>query len=79
MIFADRSWNFAATTVITQYGDCPKVNVNEDGITQVILNLFYNAIEAMDTEGTLTIQTEYVPETEVVHVRVQDDGTRNST
>ena len=62
------------TTVITQYGDCPEVNVNEDGITQVLLNLFYNAIEAMDTDGTLTIQTEYVPETEIVHVRVQDDG-----
>ena len=62
------------TTVITQYGDCPEVNVNEDGITQVILNLFYNAIEAMDTEGTLTIQTEYIPKTGVVHVRVQDDG-----
>ena len=61
-------------TVITQYGDCPEVNVNEDGITQVLLNLFYNAIEAMEAEGTLTIQTEYVPETKVVHVRVQDDG-----
>ena len=63
-----------ATTVITQYGDCPEVNVNEDGITQVLLDLFYNAIEAMDTDGTVTIQTEYVPETEIVHVRVQDDG-----
>ncbi len=63
-----------ATTVITQYDACPKVNVNEDGITQVLLNLFYNAIEAMDTEGTLAIQTEFVPETATVHVRVQDDG-----
>ncbi len=63
-----------ATTVITQYGDCPEVNVNEDGITQVLLNLFYNAIEAMDTDGTLAIQTEYVSETGIVHVRVQDDG-----
>ena len=63
-----------ATTVITQYGDCPEVNVNEDGITQVLLNLFYNAIEAMETDGTLTIQTEYVPETESVYVRIQDDG-----
>ena len=63
-----------ATTVITQYGDCPEVKVNEDGITQVLLNLFYNAIEAMDTNGTLTIQTEYTPETEIVCVRIQDDG-----
>ena len=61
--------------VVTQYDrNCPQVNINEDGITQVLLNLFYNAIEAMDTEGTLTIQTEYLPDTDVVHVRVQDDG-----
>ncbi len=63
-----------AITIITQYDDCPEVNVNEDGITQVLLNLFYNAIEAMDTDGTLAIQTKYVPETETVLVRVQDDG-----
>ena len=63
-----------ATTVITQYSECPEVNVNADGITQVLLNLFYNAIEAMDTDGTLTIQTEYRRETGSVHVRIQDDG-----
>ena len=62
-------------TVLTQYdSDCPQVNINEDGIMQVILNLFYNAIEAMDTEGTLTIQTEYLPEARVLYVRVQNDG-----
>ena len=64
-----------AITVATQYdSDCPQVNINEDGITQVLLNLFYNAIEAMDTEGTLAIRTEYLPAKEVIHVRVQDDG-----
>ena len=40
----------------------------------MLLNLFYNAIEAMDTDGTLTIQTEYVSEIGIVHVRIQDDG-----
>ncbi|RKU31737.1 hypothetical protein C6499_04065 [Candidatus Poribacteria bacterium] len=64
-----------AITVATQYDtNCPQVNINEDGITQVLLNLFYNAIEAMDTGGTLTIQTEYLSESEVVCVRIQDDG-----
>ena len=64
-----------AITVATQYDtNCPQVNINEDGITQVLLNLFYNAIEAMDTGGTLTIQTEYLSASEVVCVRIQDDG-----
>ncbi|MDE0553732.1 MAG: ATP-binding protein, partial [Candidatus Poribacteria bacterium] len=64
-----------AITIATQYdSNCPLVNINEDGITQVLLNLFYNAIEAMDTEGTLTVQTEYLQETGVVRVRIQDDG-----
>ena len=64
-----------AITIVTQYdSDCPQVDLNEDGITQVLLNLFYNAIEAMGTEGTLTIQTEYLPEDGVVRIRVQDDG-----
>ena len=64
-----------AITIITQYdSDCPQVDLNEDGITQVLLNLFYNAIEAMGTEGTLTIQTEYLSEDGVVRIRVQDDG-----
>lgn len=64
-----------AITVDTQYNsNCPQLKINEDGITQVLLNLFYNAIEAMDTGGMLTIQTEYLSESEVVRVRVQDDG-----
>ena len=66
-----------AITVATQYdNNCPHVNISEDGVTQVLLNLFYNAIEAMDTGGTLTIQTEYPPEKEIIRVRVQNDGPR---
>ena len=57
-------------TVVKEYDtNCPQLNINEDGITQVLLNLFYNAIEAMDIDGTLTIQTTYQPEAKTVHVR----------
>ena len=62
-------------TVVKEYDtNCPQLNINEDGITQVLLNLFYNAIEAMDIDGTLTIRTTYQPESKTVRVRVQDDG-----
>ena len=66
--------NKQAIQVVTEYDTCPQVNVNEDGITQVLLNLFYNAIEAMERGGTLTIQTEYLKAAAAVHLRVQDNG-----
>ena len=52
----------------------PAVNVNADGVTQVLLNLFYNAIEAMQSGGCLRIQTEYRDIEEMVCIRVQDTG-----
>ena len=52
----------------------PAVNVNADGVTQVLLNLFYNAIEAMPSGGCLRIQTEYRDIEEMVCIRVQDTG-----
>ena len=58
--------------VVREYTECPSVNINQDGITQVILNLFSNAMEAMGTQGTLTIQTG--TEAEAVYIRVQDTG-----
>ena len=48
--------------------------MNADGITQVLLNLFYNAIEAMQSDGCLKIQTEYRESEGMVSIRVQDSG-----
>ena len=62
--------------IVTEYEEAayPAVNVNPDGITQVLLNLFYNAIEAMQTGGTLKIQAEYRQSAKSVLLRVQDTG-----
>ena len=60
--------------VVRDYSDCPSVNINQDGITQVIFNLFSNAIEAMDTGGTLTINIYSQKTSQTAYIRIQDTG-----
>jgi signal transduction histidine kinase len=40
----------------------PKINGNKDRLTQVFLNLFLNAIQAMPNGGTITIKGQQEPE-----------------
>ena len=42
----------------SRWVDCPPVVVDADGLTQVLLNLFRNAIESMEKGGALTIRTQ---------------------
>jgi signal transduction histidine kinase len=42
--------------------DLPKTNANFNEIKQVILNIIKNAVEAIDTEGILTLTTKYEPD-----------------
>ncbi len=60
--------------IVRDYAECPSVNINQDGITQVIFNLFSNAIEAMDTGGTLTIKIYSQEESQTAYIRIQDTG-----
>ena len=54
--------------------DCPLVSMNADGMTQVLLNLFRNAIESMEDGGVLTIQTAYNSVIQVVEIYIKDTG-----
>ncbi len=65
--------------VVRDYAECPYVNINQDGITQVIFNLFSNAIEAMESGGRLTIKTYTEDEPKTLNIRIQDTGPGIST
>ena len=54
----------------------PPVYVDPKQIQQVFLNLFLNAVQAMQLGGTLTVQSalSFVDEVEMVQVRVTDTG-----
>ena len=54
--------------------DCPLVSMNADGMTQVLLNLFRNAIESMEDGGVLTIQTTCDSMAQVVQIYIKDTG-----
>lgn len=56
----------------TQLGDIPPLSIDEHEITQLLLNLVRNGIEAMDAGGCLTIGT-YLDNDQVVLV-VEDEG-----
>jgi signal transduction histidine kinase len=49
--------------------------VDMDQITQVLINLIGNAIDAMPEGGRLTVETSHTAELDRVAIRVQDSGT----
>jgi len=52
--------------------DCPPVSVDVDKMNQVFLNLFLNAIQAMEHGGELMVRTEH--DAQSVIVTIQDTG-----
>ena len=54
--------------------NCPLVLINVDGLTQVLLNLFRNAIESMEDGGVLSVQIRHHTENGTVHIRIKDTG-----
>ncbi len=52
----------------------PPLPLDSDQIKRVFVNLFENAVDAMDGRGTLEIESRYDPAVRVVRVAVSDDG-----
>jgi PAS domain S-box-containing protein len=62
--------------IMRQFDECPLVRGVPGEIKQVISNLITNAAEAVGHDGTITVKTWCVDESDgqVVHVAVEDDG-----
>lgn len=59
-------WNLAP--------DLPTIQSDASQIQQVILNLFNNAIDAIDRNGHITVTTGYEAESDMVSISLRDDG-----
>jgi len=60
--------------VIKEYGDIPPVLCFLEELNQVWTNLIFNSIQAMNSTGTLKIQTSYTKETDKVQISITDTG-----
>jgi len=52
----------------------PEVRGDVERLERVFLNLFMNAIQAVNDQGEVTVQTRFLPAEKVVEVNVIDDG-----
>ena len=59
-------------TIETVYGEIPRIKGNEGELSDVVINLIFNAVEAMPSGGTITIRTEQ--QDEKVCLVVSDAG-----
>jgi two-component system NtrC family sensor kinase len=52
----------------------PEIFIDAGQLQQVIVNIVINAIDAMEENGTLTIETRDVPQTREILIRISDTG-----
>src|SRR5438874_7721052 len=62
-------------TILTRHADdVPVLHVDPDHIKRALLNLVDNAVQAVGSGGTVSLETEYVPEAARVRLIVADTG-----
>jgi two-component system nitrogen regulation sensor histidine kinase NtrY len=54
--------------------DIPTLDLDRDQMRRVMINLFENAVAAIDTDGEIRVKTEYDPELKIVSLSVSDNG-----
>lgn len=75
LVFCAYVLDESAVFVERAFGDVPAVRGVPDQLTQIFVNLFTNAAQAMRTHGgRLTIQTLLLDDRSMVRVRIEDEG-----
>lgn len=52
----------------------PRVWIDTEQIERVVVNIMFNALQALPEEGTVIISTDYCPEEDTVEVSITDNG-----
>jgi len=60
--------------VVKSYGTVPRCKFRPGQLSQVFMNLLVNAVQAMDGQGKITIETGIDPDQNAVVVRIRDTG-----
>ena len=60
--------------VIKKYGPLPQVECAAGKINQVFLNIINNALQAIEEQGTITLETKYLKDKNEVAVAISDTG-----
>lgn len=68
------SFNFAEIEIVKKTSSLPTIKASKGEIQQIFINLFNNAIHAMDEEGKLTIATEYKDNCIIVEITDTGEG-----
>ncbi len=75
LAFTERQALFQNIKVEKVYApSLPKIVADSGQLQQVFMNIIFNAAEAMDGTGTLTLQTSYDPDRDEVSVAIADTG-----
>jgi two-component system NtrC family sensor kinase len=73
-LIAKQAAFFNVEIVRHQTDDLPSIAADRSQLSQVILNLVVNAVQAMDERGTLTITTRFDPAHDAVEMAFSDTG-----
>ncbi|MDI6605233.1 MAG: ATP-binding protein [Thermoanaerobacteraceae bacterium] len=60
--------------IIKRYNATPAVNIDPNHIKQLLLNIFQNAFQAINKNGTIILVTKFNPVTNKVIIKIADDG-----